>query len=223
MAENRRRRAGRPSAAASAATRERILRAACACFAASGYAQARNQEIAEAAGVTSAALYHYYDSKAELFGAVYRGGLELITKSYREAAAGRRGAIDKLCAMVESNVAMNREHPGLADFLAIAPLELKRHPELAARVGEAGLEVPALFREVLEEGVRSGELRRDLPVETAVHLVTAASYGLSWVHGLLASPAEHDAAVRAFQALLRGRLFESRALGARGNSQEESR
>jgi AcrR family transcriptional regulator len=218
MAESRRRRAGRPSAAASAATRERVLRAACACFAASGYGRARNQEIAEAAGVTSAALYHYYDSKAELFGAVYRGGLELITKSYREAAAARPGAVDKLCAMVEANVALNREHPGLADFLAIAPLELKRHPELAARLGRAGLEVPALFREVLEEGVRSGELPRDLPVETVVHLVTAASYGLSWVHGLLPSPADHDAAIRAFQALLRGRL-----LRAPGDDPEEPR
>ncbi len=208
MAAKRKRRAGRPSAAASAATRERILRAACGCFAASGYERALNREIAEAAGVTSAALYHYYDSKAELFGAVYRGGLERITKSYRDAAAGRRGAVEKLCAMVEANVALNREHPGLADFLASAPLELKRHPELGARLAGAGLEVPALFREVLLEGVRSGELPRDLPVETVVHLVTAASYGLSWVHGLLASPADHEAAMRAFQALLRGRLLQ---------------
>jgi AcrR family transcriptional regulator len=215
MAGTRRRRAGRPSAAASAETRERILRAACACFAASGYGRARNREIAEAAGVTSAALYHYYDSKAELFGAVYRGGLELITKSYREAAAARRGAVEKLCAMVETNVALNRDHPGLADFLAIAPLELKRHPELAARLGQAGVEVPALFREVLEEGVRSGELAPDLPVETVVQLVTAASYGLSWVHGLLASTVDHEAVVRAFQALLQGRLLQTQGRGSR--------
>src|SRR4029453_4759741 len=138
MPEQRRRRAGRPSAAASAATRERILRAACVCFAASGYGRARNQEIAEAAGVTSAALYHYYDSKAELFGAVYRGGLERIAKEYREAAAGERRALDKLCAMVEANVALNHELPGLADFLAVAPLELKRHPALSARRGRPG-------------------------------------------------------------------------------------
>ena len=78
MAVPRRRRAGRPSAAASAETRERILRAACERFAAAGYGRARNQEIAAAAGLTSAALYHYYDSKAELFAAAWRHGLALV-------------------------------------------------------------------------------------------------------------------------------------------------
>jgi AcrR family transcriptional regulator len=157
--------------------------------------------------VTSAALYHYYDSKAELFAATYRRGLTLIASTYREAAASQSGAVARLCAMVESNVALNREHPGLADFLAIAPLELKHHPELAALAGAAGLEVPDLFREVLLGGVQSGELAPDLPVDSAVHLLTAASYGLSWFHSLLPSAAEHDAVTRAFQTLLQGRLL----------------
>lgn len=207
MAVPRRRRAGRPSAAESAETRERILRAAGERFAASGYERALNRDIAEAAGVTSAALYHYYDSKAELFAATYRRGLALIESTYRQAAASQTGAVAKLCAMVESNVALNRDHPGLADFLAIAPLELKHHPELAALAGAAGLEVPDLFREVLRGGVKSGELPADLPVDTVVHLVTAASYGLSWFHSLLPSAAEHEAVTRSFQTLLQGRLL----------------
>jgi AcrR family transcriptional regulator len=215
MAVPRRRRAGRPSAAASAETRERILRAACERFAASGYTRARNQEIAEAAGVTSAALYHYYDSKAALFAAAYRHALSLVLDAYRAAATGRSGAVETLCAMMEPNTRLNRRHPELADFLATAPLELKRHPELAARVGEAGREVQALFREVLEQGVRRGELRADLALEPAMHLVTAASYGLAWIHGILPSAEEHDAVIRAFQELLRGRLL-ARPAGAGG-------
>jgi AcrR family transcriptional regulator len=208
MTVPRRRRAGRPSAAASAETRERILRAACERFAASGYGHARNQEIAAAAGLTSAALYHYYDSKAELFAAAWRRGLALVTQAYREAAAAPGGAVEKLCAMVEANVALNRAHPGLADFFAIAPLEVMRHPELAKRLADTGTEVPALFRGVLEAGVRDGELPAGLDVETVVRLVTAASYGLTWFHGLLSSQSEHDEVMRAFQTLLRGRLLQ---------------
>jgi AcrR family transcriptional regulator len=215
MPEARRRRAGRPSAAASAETRERILRAACERFAASGYTRASNREIAAAAGVTSAALYHYYDSKAELFAAAYRYGLDLIVEAYRAAAAARRGAVEQLCAMVEANVALNREHPGLADFLAVAPLEAKRHPDLAARIGATGLEVPRLFRRALDAGVASGELPRGLPVETTAQLVTAASYGLSGFRRFVESPAEHDALLRAFQALLRGTLLRAGAPAAR--------
>jgi len=207
VAAPQRKRLGRPSAAASAATRERILRAACQRFAVSGYDRARNQEIAGAAGVTSAALYHYFDSKAALFAAAWRHGLELVLEAYREAAARGGSAVERLCRMVEANVALNREHPGLADFLAIAPLEARRHPELGPRVGALGAEVPALFAEVLEEGVVRGELPADLAVESAVHLIVAASYGLSWFRGVLPSREAHDAAMRAFQALLRGTLL----------------
>jgi AcrR family transcriptional regulator len=201
-----RRRAGRPAATASAETRERILRAACERFAASGYAHARNQEIAEAAGVTSAALYHYFDSKAALFAATYRHFLTVILDAYRAAAAEPKDAIGKLGAMVATNVALNRDHPGLAGFFAIAPLELMRHPQVAELAGDAGLALTALIRTVLEEGVRRGELAKRLPVEAVVQLLVATSYGLSWSHGV-SSPAQHDAVMRAFQALLEGTLF----------------
>jgi AcrR family transcriptional regulator len=202
-----RRRAGRPAATASAETRERILRAACEVFAASGYAHARNAEIAEAAGVTSAALYHYFDSKAALFAATYRHYLEVILAAYRTASADPEGAIAKLAAMVRTNVALNRAHPGLAGFFAIAPLELIRHPEVAALAGESGgVELTALFRGVLEDGVRRGELPKRLPVAAVVQLLVATSYGLSWSHGI-STPAQHDVVMGAFQALLEGRLF----------------
>jgi AcrR family transcriptional regulator len=203
-----RRRAGRPAATPSAETRERILRAACEVFAAAGYAHARNQEIAEAAGVTSAALYHYFDSKAALFAATYRHYLAVILEAYRAASAAPAGAIAKLAAMVRTNVALNRDHPGLAGFFAIAPLELMRHPEVAKLAGESGgVELTSLFHGVLDEGVRSGELPKRLPVASVVQLLVAASYGLSWSHGM-STPAQHDAVMGAFQALLEGTLFQ---------------
>jgi AcrR family transcriptional regulator len=203
-----RRRAGRPAATPSAETRERILRAACERFAAAGYAHATNAEIAAAAGVTSAALYHYFDSKAELFAATYRHYLEVILEAYRAASTAPRGAVAKLTAMVRSNVALNRDHPGLAGFFAIAPLELMRHAEVEKLAGEhGGVALAALFRGVLEDGVRSGELPKRLPVATVVQLLVAASYGLSWSHGIT-TPAQHEAVMAAFEALLEGKLFQ---------------
>ena len=40
-----------------------------------------------------------------------------------------------------------------------------------------------------------------------VHLLVAASYGLSWSHGI-STPAQHDAVMVAFEALLEGKLFQ---------------
>lgn len=204
-------RLGRPSAAASGETRARILRAARESFAASGYRRASNQAIAAAAGVTPNALYHYFASKADLFAAAHETALAVLLDAYRVAAASASDPVERLCALVEANVALNRAHPGLAEFLATAPLEARRHPELAERLGARGDEVSALLREVLAAGVREGRLPRALDVEAAVALLTAASFGLAWMHGVLPSAEAHEAALRSFQSLLRGQLFPAGA------------
>ncbi len=207
MATGTRRRAGRPAAAQSAETRERILRAARSCFAEKGYGRTRNQEIAAAAGVTSPALYHYFDAKAGLYAAAHDHGLETVLAAYRAAIARHAGCVDQLCAVLEETLPLNRAHPGLAEFLALAPLELQRHPELAARIRRAGTEVRELLRGVLEGGVARGELPHELEIDAVVDLLVATSFGVHCFFGPAARPAEHAAVLRAFQGLLRGTLL----------------
>jgi AcrR family transcriptional regulator len=202
-----RKRAGRPAAGESLETRERILRAALRSFASGGYGRTGNKQIAEVAGITSPALYHYFDSKAELYAAVHDHGLETVLRAYREALARHESCLDQLCAVVEASIALNSEHPGLAEFLAVAPLELQRHPELAARLRVSGEDVRAVFQQLLERGVARGELARALPVDTVVDLLTATSFGLHCFYGPLEKPEQHRAVLRAFQALLRGSLL----------------
>lgn len=199
-------RAGRPSAAASAATRARILRAARRAFAARGYARARNREIAEAAGVTSPALYHWFASKADLFAAVHAECLAILLGAYREAAAAPVGCAGRLAAIVRANARLDRAHPGLAAFLALAPVEIARSPELARRVGDAGAEIPALLRAVLEEGVRAGELPADLDLPAAEAMLVAASFGMAWMRDQVGGPARHEAMLEAFARLLEAGL-----------------
>ncbi|MFT4215361.1 MAG: TetR family transcriptional regulator [Microbacterium sp.] len=64
------RRRGRPPAAASGATRQRILAAATDEFGASGYDATTIRGIAERAGVDAALVHHYFGTKADLFAAV---------------------------------------------------------------------------------------------------------------------------------------------------------
>src|SRR5262245_48305966 len=201
------RRLGRPAAAESAETRARILRAARERFAAGGYRRTSNLEIARAAGVTPTALYHYFASKADLFAAAHEAALGVLLDAYHGASRRSEDPIERLCALIEANVGLNRAHPGLAEFLAVAPLEARRHPELAVKLGARGSEVAGLLRAILEAGVRAGGLARDLDVEATVTLLTAASFGLAWIRGVLPSPEAHEAALRAFQSLLRGDLL----------------
>jgi len=64
-------------------SRERILDAAMEVFAHSGYRRASMDQVAEAAGLTRQAVYHYFKNKAELF----RASVEALHEGAHEAAA----------------------------------------------------------------------------------------------------------------------------------------
>ena len=66
------RRRGRPPATDSADTRQAIFDNARRLFAERGYGAVTNKDVAEAAGITTGALYHYVDSKLDLYVAVHR-------------------------------------------------------------------------------------------------------------------------------------------------------
>lgn len=65
------------------ATRQALLDAARTLFGEQGYAATSLDEIAHAAKVTKGALYHHYEGKQELFGAVY----EQVKREVSERAA----------------------------------------------------------------------------------------------------------------------------------------
>ncbi len=81
--------ATRSTTRAGEANRERILDAALSAFAALGFAGARVDRIAEAAGLSKANLLYYFRSKEELYLAVLNRTLEMWLEPLRELDAGR--------------------------------------------------------------------------------------------------------------------------------------
>lgn len=88
----------RTQAARSAATREALVAAARALFAARGYADVGTEEIVRAAGVTRGALYHHFADKAELFAAVFEA-VEMGVAERIAAAVGGAGETDPIAVM----------------------------------------------------------------------------------------------------------------------------
>lgn len=72
-------------------TREALLRAACALFAAHGYRDTRTQDICRAAHANIAAVNYHFGGKKELYRAVWDWALE---RAVREEAAGGRLSTD---------------------------------------------------------------------------------------------------------------------------------
>lgn len=210
------RRLGRPPASLSAETRARIIAAAQRCFAHSGYDKTTNKDIAEAAGLTTGALYHYFDSKQTLFLTVLREKQQVILESFTSATAATDGALQKLCAVLDRAVDLHRNDEHLARFVSIAPIEIDRHPEFLERsatepraVTNSG-GIAQFFSSIVEEGQRTGEIDPTADPDAMVQMLLATTAGLAQLAGLVEDGTLHERAMESFKALLVGSLTQSR-------------
>ncbi|MBE3591170.1 MAG: TetR/AcrR family transcriptional regulator [Firmicutes bacterium] len=94
-------------------TRERILAAAAAVFAAEGYSRATMDGIAQRAGLSKGALYFHFASKEELFLALMDHMAELLWASVGEALGSVRGASARIAAALRAALEVFERHPEL--------------------------------------------------------------------------------------------------------------
>lgn len=152
-------RLGRPVAADGDATRARILAAARTAFADLGYAATTYRILAERTGLAPSALYNYFASKAELYGAVHADvQLENYAGSILPAIDETETFADRLDQLLGSFVAMNAKVPEAARFQAAARTDTARHPELAPLVEALPAQRRLLFNEMIDLGIATGEL-----------------------------------------------------------------
>ncbi|OBI16106.1 TetR family transcriptional regulator, partial [Mycobacterium sp. E2327] len=181
---------GRPVGASGERTRARIITAAMRCVGEVGYSQATIREIAKAADMTSASLYHYFPNKSELLTATVREIDEIALPRVRSAAAHSDDVVERLEAMLDELDRLLREYPDLAAF------EWAIRAEGAVDPGAHGAGFQA-FREIIEGIV--GRAARSGPVEAIYSLI----YGLTELAATL-PPEDYHAALGAAKRLVRG-------------------
>lgn len=120
----------RSAAAARPGTRERLLAAAAAEFAARGFAGASVDRIARAARVNKAMIYYHFQSKAALYREILRDMFAAVDRRVQATLVSEMDPADKIRAFVD----------------AIA-LEAEARPHFP----------PTWFREIAEEGAHLDE------------------------------------------------------------------
>ncbi len=199
-------RLGRPPATDSAETRARILDAARGKFAAHGYDSASNRALADAAGLTTGAIYHYFDSKIDIYVAVYVDARQLAYARFEKATIGKVTFADQLTATLEAAHELNLEDPTLAQFLGSARVDFARDPELAAALRTVEDEQPIdFFDRLIDLGVETGEIaEEDRPLVAS--LLRTITVGLT--DAVSSDPARHRQAVDGINRLLAGNLVK---------------
>lgn len=138
--------------------KEQVLEQAGQIFIEQGYRGTAMRQIAEAVGVTKAALYYHFKDKEQLFIAVLERTLDVIEEVIRKAREEQTSAREQLRQAASGILSLP---PGHRTSIRLARQELTHlSPEsrqLLERAYRKKLIEP--LREILQSGVERGELR----------------------------------------------------------------
>lgn len=192
---------GRPAGIDSVETRQRVVDAAIQCFAQHGYGPATNSVIAKLAGVTAGAVYYHFGTKSQLFEAVCA---EVYGKIQERAAVAIDGAMSVrglLKALLAVSMRINHEFPALAGFVATAPIDARRYPELSEAFAAISKGMAEGMAEAVTRGQAAGLIQPDIDPVQIARLILAVVDGFA--HAAAATdPIEMDILDGLFERLL---------------------
>jgi AcrR family transcriptional regulator len=168
-------------------TRQSIIRTALRVFLAEGYAGASLKEVARQAGVTKGAIYHYFESKEELFAEA----VSYLTQGMREWSAVRFGSIgstkEALAAILGSAKPMadafaelvGEDHGTHAhSFVGVLVDAARRSEAVRRRMATVYAETRQNLERLLIDAQERREIRDDIDCATLALQINAFMEGL---------------------------------------------
>lgn len=144
-------------------TRQRLLQAAIRLFSAHGYHAVPVDQIVAAARVNKRMVYHYFGSKEDLYQAAMLDVYTRIEKAEFSAIENTGTPSEKLERLIENYFDFLANNSEFVRLLLWENLESGRHGRRHRHVLTKN-PFFVRFREIIEEGIRSGEFRENLNV-----------------------------------------------------------
>jgi AcrR family transcriptional regulator len=139
-----------------------------------GLAALAMRPVADRVGITPMAIYRHYDDRASLVNAIADDGFRELAA--RMQALPGKGSVDaRLMQLGDIFIEFAIQFPNLYDLMFLASREGARRYPSDFKAGRSPTFSPSV--KVLEEGMRTGELKPDNPVEIAFE-ISALSHGL---------------------------------------------
>lgn len=200
------RKLGRPRDVDSSDTRQNLLEVARRIFARDGYGATTNRSIADEAGITTGAIYHYFPSKAELYVGVYEVVLKIVADNFDAAIAAPGSLLVRFSRALDTASNLNSSDSSIAGFLVSVPSELQRHPELIDLIRALRTHAPTFVGRLVREAAAAGEFRPDVQPRAVEDLLNAVLSGLATFSTVSGDAERHCGATHALQQLLAGEL-----------------
>lgn len=170
---------GRPTACDAAETRTRLLLEARRSFANTGFDATTNRAIADAVGITTGAIYHYFPSKLDLYVAVYAEVHDLVYSAFEQASDDHRPFVEKFSAILDSLIKLNAADPSLACFVVGVAAESQRHPELMVAIKPFRERNAKFLHQLCADAIAQGQIHDDISVDALQDLINVLLSGLA--------------------------------------------
>ena len=194
---------GRPAGVDSSATRAAILASAQRLFARQGYSETTITDIARDAGLTPPAVHFHFQDKRSIFEVVFRRMNDANYGDAERTVLAATSFAEKVTALLESVMRSMRHESDLADFIATAPIEVRRHLVLNHLADDRRW--PDLYAHIVRAGVEEGSIAADDEASTR-GVVSAMMFGIAQV-GAAVSPRQRQSLVHGFERLFAGEVI----------------
>jgi AcrR family transcriptional regulator len=158
---------------------EHIVAAALQEFSERGYGGASIRDIAQRAGMSMSALYHYYPGKQDLLVALLNEGMESFYAACDEALADAGDSpAEQLEALVDATVRFRARHPeksriAASEVRSLDPENLARYTERASWAGRR-------LQEIVDAGVAAGDFATPYPEDARRGVLTMCNAVAQW-------------------------------------------
>lgn len=157
--------------------KEKILAAAQVLFARYGYAGTTMKMVAERAGVASGLVFHYFDSKENLFMAAGSELIDTMILVLRDRIADSKNGCEALGQFVQAYLAFTIENKKTFPTVIRCSPFSDDNPELdRQKMGAKFKELIDMIEEILRRGIEDGSIV-DLPVTQTAFMVYANIVG----------------------------------------------
>ncbi|MFC7449074.1 TetR/AcrR family transcriptional regulator [Rhodococcus daqingensis] len=170
--------------------KRQILDCAAEVFAAKGVASTTVRQIADAVGVYSGTLYHYFPAKEAIVFEVIREYLLDLLVRFRAAVADDQDPISRLEVLVHTAIESAEAHPH-ATRIWQNELDYMQEQMREANLGPVAVELEAFWTDTISAGIATGAFRDDMDPHLFHMLLRNAVWMTShWYHPSAERPAE---------------------------------
>jgi AcrR family transcriptional regulator len=199
---------GRPTRCDSADTRSRLLIEARRSFAIEGFDATTNKSLAKAAGITTAAIYHYFPSKVELYVAVFSDVQQMVCDTIQKSVDQELEITKNISSMIDALAELTVREPAVVSFVLSVSAEAHRHPELMQAILPTGGRIGRILLQIATEAVERGEVNDEISAQSLEDMLMVVLAGLARFNMVYRDAKRTAALINAMKILMAGAAFK---------------